>query len=57
MYRTNHSLAYNLIVYYHYRTVYNKETVAGEEILKSHVACLLAYKFQSVTTSAFPYRG
>ena len=52
-----HSLAYNLIVHYHYRTVYNKETITGEEILKSHVACLLTYKFLCVTTSAFPYRG
>ena len=36
----------------HYRTVYNKETVTGEEILKSHIACLLTYKFPCVTTSA-----
>ena len=34
LYRTKHSLAYNLIVYYHYRTN-NKETATGEEILKS----------------------
>ena len=33
------------------------ETVTEEEILKSHVACLLTYKFPCVTTSAFPNRG
>ena len=33
------------LYYYHYRTVHNKETVTGEEILKSHVACLLTFKF------------
>ena len=32
--------------------VYNKETVTGEEISKSHVACLLTYKFPCATTSA-----
>ena len=53
LYRTKNSLAYTLIVYYHYRTVYNKETVTGEEILKSHVACLLTYKFPSVTNFGF----
>ena len=30
-------------------TVYNKETVTGEEILRSHVACLLTYKFPCAT--------
>ena len=53
LYRTKHSLVCNLIVYYHYRTVHNKETVTGEEILNSHAACLLTYKFPSVTISAF----
>ena len=32
-YGTWHSLVYDLNVYYHYHTVYNKETVSGEEIL------------------------
>ena len=54
LYRTKYSLVYNLIVYYHYRIVYNKETVTGEDILES--ACLLTYKFPSVTTWAFPHR-
>ena len=57
LYRTKHSLVCNLIVYYHYRTVHNKETVIGEEIFKSHVACLLTFKFPCVMTSAFPNRG
>ena len=54
LYRTKHSLVYNLIVYYHYHTVHSKETVTGGEILRSHVACLLTYKFPCVTASDHP---
>ena len=46
------SLVHDLIVCYHYCTVYC-ETVTGEEILKSNVASLLTYKFPCATTSAF----
>ena len=59
LYRTKHSLVCNLIVYYHYRTVHNKETVTGEEIFETHVSCLLTFKFPCVITFklAFPDRG
>ena len=30
-----------MVVYYHYRTIHNKETITGEEILNSHVLCSL----------------
>ena len=33
MYGTKHLLVSNLIVYYHYRTVYKRETVTGHDIL------------------------
>ena len=36
---------------------YCYKIVTAEEILESHVACLLTYKFPSVTTSAFPDCG
>ena len=57
MYRTYHSLAYNLIVYYHYPTVYNKETVTGEEILRVCPRAVVLHAILPISMKLCQFKG